>query len=222
MADLIILVPSRGRPRNVTRLREACDRTCRADTRLHFGFDNDDPHLTENLLMAGGAQFTTSDRMGLTAWTNALAALNMRTPALASLGDDMVPVTPGWDDLLLSACGAAGMAYPDDRRRDDIPEAIVMTTNIVSALGWMAPPSMDHWFIDSAWADIGNGARCLAYLPHVTVEHRHPNVPGGDKPDQTNWDASPRFAADMAAYQKWRIAGDGMRSDIAKVRAVCR
>ena len=42
MTDLALLVPSRGRPKNVARLIEACEKTCRASTVIHFGFDNDD------------------------------------------------------------------------------------------------------------------------------------------------------------------------------------
>lgn len=221
MADLVMLVPSRGRPQNVARLVEACSRTCTADTVLAFGFDEDDPAYVENLKAADGCLTSIRPRLGLAAWTNELASLHMDAAHLASIGDDMVPVTDGWDEKLIAACGQTGMAYPNDGRRDDIPEAIVMTTDIVGALGWMCPPGLEHWYIDNVWSDIGRGAGCITYLPDVVVKHRHPNVPGGDKPDQTYWDASPKMAADMAAYQRWRLAKDGMRADVAKVRALC-
>ena len=220
MTDLVLLVPSRGRPKNVTRLLEACAATCRAATVVHFGFDNDDPEMLANLAAADGALFSVSQRMGLARWTNYLAAAHVSDGAVCSIGDDMVPLTDGWDERLLAACGTTGMAYPNDRRRDDIPECVVMTTDIVAALGWMCPPGLEHWYIDNAWSDLGRGAGCIAYLPDVVVEHRHPNVPGGDKPDRTYWDASPKMAADMAAYQRWRLKG--MREDIGKVRVLCQ
>lgn len=45
MGDLALLVPSRGRPHNIARLIDAMDRTCRGDTRLVVGVDDDDPTL---------------------------------------------------------------------------------------------------------------------------------------------------------------------------------
>ena len=218
MTDLAVLVPSRGRPQNVARLLEACRETCRANTLLHFGFDEDDPQLLANVSAADGcALVTVAPRMGLAGWTNRLAFADLAdAPHLASLGDDMVPVTDGWDARLLDAAGPAGMAYPNDKRRADIPELIVMSSVIVRALGWMCEPSLEHWFVDNVWRDLGAAAGCLAYLDDVVVEHRHPNVPRGDPPDQTYWDASPKMAADMAAYQRWRLTR--MRTDIETVR----
>lgn len=220
MTDLAVLVPSRGRPHNVARLISACKRTCAGDVLLAFGFDEDDPALADNLAaLSWNASATVRPRMGLAPWTNELAALHPDAAWLASLGDDMEPVTPGWDVKLCAAAGPRGMAYPDDQRRDDVPEAVVMAAAVVKALGWMCPPGFDHWYIDNTWRDIGAGAGCLTYAREVTVKHWHPNVtntPG----DPTYWDAAPKMGADLAAYQKWRLARDGMRAAIERVRNV--
>lgn len=222
--DLAVLVPSRGRPRNVDRLITACGKTCRATTHLWFGFDADDPQIDANTSMASGrAALVIQPRMSLTGWTNYLAAQNMDAPYLASLGDDMVPVTDGWDELLITAIehySGVGYAYPDDRRRNDIPEAVVVSTVIVAALGSMCPvqpdgtPVVDHWFVDCMWKDLGMGARCICYVPEVIVEHRHPNVTG-QPGDATYNDAAQSYDSDLAAYQRWR-----MRDMPGQVRAV--
>jgi len=225
MADLAVLVPSRGRPASVERLVRACALTCAADTVLHFGFDEDDPELEANIAAAAGWPRTVAPRMGLAAWTNRLArkytAEGLPPPrALASVGDDMRPVTAGWDRMLLDKLPAGGgFCYPDDKRRDDIPEAVVISTPIVEALGWMALPQCAHWFIDNVWADLGRAAGCLVYCPDVTVEHLHPNVrPDVTRTDQTYHDAAGSFDADLAAYQSWRLRR--MRADAAVVRGV--
>ena len=205
----------------MARLIEACAKTCRASTILHFGFDTDDPAYTANITAADGALVTVRSRMGLAHWTNALSALHEDTRWQASIGDDMVPLTDGWDERLCEAAGTAGMAYPDDRRRADIPEAIVISTSLVRALGWFCEPTLHHWYIDSVWADLGRAAGRLRFLPDVVVEHRHPNVPGsGARPDATYSDAAAGFAADLAAYQKWRLKR--MRADIETVRECLR
>lgn len=223
MADLYVLVPSRGRPGSVARLAEACARTCEADTRLHFAFDDDDPALRANIAAAGEHRYTVGPRDGLAGWTNELAARHVKrddAAALASVGDDMLPVTPGWDRLLLEAMPAGGgFSYPDDQRRDDIPEAVVISMPIVAALGWMCAPGLHHWYIDNVWADLGRGAGCLAYCPDVLIQHLHPNVrPDVTKPDGTYHDAAQRYDSDLAAYQRWRLRD--MPRDIGTVRGV--
>ena len=204
----------------MTRLREACKRTCELDVHLHFGFDSDDPFLQDNILAAGDALFTTGDRMHLAGWTNLLATYHPKAPYLASIGDDMVPVTPGWDRLLVEAQQryGPGFTYPDDKRRHDIPEAVVIDARITAALGWVCEPTLTHWYVDNVWADLGNGAGCLTYVPAAVVEHRHPNIPGGDKPDGTYNDAARCYNHDLTRYQSWRLRR--MRADVSAVRGV--
>jgi hypothetical protein len=196
-------------------------RTCRTSWTLHFGFDNDDDYEA-NIRAAAGCRWEVELRKGLAAWTNALAAryLDESVPYLASVGDDMVPETDGWDERLITAIEhmGGGFAYPFDGRRSDIPECCVVSTPIVAALGWMALPTSSHWFIDTAWGDLGRPDR-LAYLPDVTVRHLHPNVAGGDPHDQTYEDANPQLTKDLAAYQRWRLMD--MPRDREKVRSAC-
>ena len=219
--DLVLLVPSRGRPANVQRLNETCKRTCTARTLLHFGFDDDDPAREQNIKAAEGCSWTSRERMNLTGWTNKLAVMNMElAPALASIGDDMVPETPGWDTALLDALPAGGgAAYAHSNRRDDIPEHIVISTSLVAALGRFALFG-GHWYIDEGWRDVfgPSGAGCLAFVPDVTIRHLHPNVPGGDPADRTYHDAAEEFDADLATYQRWRLSPRGMAADIDTVR----
>lgn len=221
--DLIVLVPSRGRPGNVARLVEACDRTCRATTKLYFGFDLDDPQrpASEAAVPADRHGHVSGPRKGLGGWTNYLADMIgvPNAPYLASIGDDMVPVTDGWDEQLITGIEhmGGGFAYPDDGRRTDVPEAVVVSTAIVQALGWMCAPGLHHWYIDNVWRDLGTGAGCLLYCGDIHVPHLHPNVTG-QPGDATYNDAAQSFNSDLAAYQRWRMRN--MPRDISTVRAV--
>ena len=50
---------------------------------------------------------------------------------------------PGWDKALIRAIvetGGTGFSYPWDGTREDIPEAVVVSSDIVAALGWMCLP----------------------------------------------------------------------------------
>jgi hypothetical protein len=218
-ADLEVFIPSRGRPKSVERVVMAYALTCQANTKLRFAFDRDDDKLEENIAATQGHSYMVGARDTLTGWTNKLAAKHAGAClALASFGDDHVPVTDGWDAKLLAALPAGGgYSYPNDHRRDDIPEAVVISASIVNALGWMSPPFVSHWYQDNVWADLGRATGSLVYCPDVIVKHLHPNVlrqPG----DQTNHDAAQRYDSDLAAYQQWRL--HGMRRDIDTVLGV--
>jgi hypothetical protein len=210
--DLLIIVPSRGRPGNVERLLDAVHQTTRATTHVHVAVDNDDPEEAAcwaawNRHRATGDRLQTGPRMGLVAWTNKIAAARAgEYQALASFGDDHLPRTKGWDTACLRALadmGGTGICYPWDGVREDIPEAPVVSADIVQALGWFFPPPLRHYFGDDALGAIGRGAGCLRHLRAVWVEHLTPangKAPG----DQTYRDNSASISADKAAYQQWR------------------
>lgn len=218
LGDLLVIVPSRGRPQNIARLLDAVHATAKMKTRVHVAVDDDDPELDryEYVLKQAGAdgdEMTVGPRKGLCEWTNKLAVTYAGSfPFLASLGDDHVPFTPGWDKALIRAIvemGGTGFAYPWDGTREDIPEAVVLSSDIVAALGWMCLPGLSHWYPDNVWADLGRGAGCLRHLRAVKVEHAW-------KGDQTSRESSVSLAADREAYYAWRRS-ERMEQDIGKI-----
>ena len=217
--DLLIIVPSRGRPGSIARLLDAVHATRKLDTHVHVAVDSDDPRLGEYEAVmkdhgGDGDRMDCGPRKSLTGWTNDIAVRWAgEYPFLASLGDDMVPRTPGWDRALTRAItdlGGTGFSYPHDGIRTDVPEAVVMSSDIVRALGWMANPALEHFWIDNTWADLGRGAGCIRHLRVVVVEHLHPDA-GKAAGDGTYAESNKKIPADRAAYFRWRaerMAGD--------------
>ena len=122
--DLLIVVPSRGRPSSIARLLDAVHGTAKAQTHVHVAVDDDDPELERYKYVmkqaAGeGDKLTVGPRKGLCAWTNEIAVPAAEEyPYLASLGDDMVPRTPGWDKALIRGIermGGTGITFPVGR-----------------------------------------------------------------------------------------------------------
>jgi hypothetical protein len=221
--DLAILVPSRGRPASVARLIEACAKTCRTSYVLHFGFDDDDPQVAGAAKWASPiCQVSVGPRKGLAAWTNHLAQywLGAKPPPsyLASIGDDHLPETPGWDERLITELEhiGGGFAYPNDLRRVDIPEAVLLSTGIVEALGWMCQPDLHHWNVDVVWGELGRAAGRLVFCRDVIVRHLNPGVRRDVPIDDTYRDAANDYDADLVAYQKWRLYQ--MHKDIETVK----
>ena len=209
--DLLDIVPSRGRPQSIARLLDAVHGTAKAATNVHVAVDDDDEELSRYeyvMKQAGGEHdvLEAGPRKGLCAWTNEVAVRRAgEYPFLASLGDDMVPRTPGWDRALIRGIermGGTGITYPWDGTREDIPEAPFVSSDIVAALGWFFLPEVSHWYGDNALADLGRGAGCLRHLRAIAVDHL--NAVAQAKPDATARDNGRSLEADRDAYWQWR------------------
>ena len=238
MADLVVIVPSRGRPKAAREMAQSFAATCVADTELLFAVDRDDPFLDdyvlENASPAGsalGAWFAHSDVAAVDSHSMG-EALALAVPlvleespapfAIGFAGDDHRPRTVGWDKAYLDALRelGTGIVYGNDLLQGErIPTQMAMTSDIVRALGYMAPPSLVHLYFDNFWKVLGNGADCLRYLPDVVVEHMHP-VAG-----KAEWDegykrvnSNAMYEHDKAAFDDWLRTS--MLSDVAKVRAL--
>ncbi len=223
--DLLIITPSRARPANIARLLVAVHELRRMETHVHVAVDDDDPALGEYeriFARHGGEQdaLETGPRRNLTGWTNEVALRRAGDyTCLASFGDDHVPRTRGFDRALVTACTQDGpaIAYPFDGMREDIPEAPVVDSRIVAALGWLLNPVLSHYYVDDTLGALGRGAGCLRYLRAVAVDHVHPGV-GTAEGDATYRSSAERIPADKAAYQQWRT--EQMAADVATVRAL--
>ena len=221
MRDLLIITPTRQRPGSARRLAAAVRDTATADTVLLLAVDDDDPGYDGGI---EGAEVIRGPRRKCARWSNLIAA--ERGPqyrAVASLGDDHIPVTPGWDTALLDAIdamGGTGIAYGDDTlQHENLPTAPVISSDIVAALGWLFHPQMLHYYCDNIWKDIAAGAGCLAYLPDVIVRHLHCSA-GTAPRDQVYADEEHAMGPDEASYRAWRASPDGMAADVATVRAL--
>lgn len=231
MRDLLVIVPSRGRPERLAVMLNACLSLAEADTAVAVAFDDDDAVPYRRLMLdrflddvrgVEPLEWHCGPRKSLAAWTNELAAKHLGGyRALASLGDDHVPRTLGWDRLLLEALdavGGQGIAYGNDLHQGEaLPTAPVISAGIVKALGWMMEPALRHMHVDDVWRDLGQAAGCLAYVPGVVIEHRHPDA-GKAPEDQVYAESLEGAQDDREAYYRWRA--ERMAGDVAKIRAL--
>lgn len=194
MADLVVIVPSRGRPHAIVEMAKAFALTCTADTDLVFAVDEDDPAVEEYSKEISRVIYGTDLFDGRHAgvcvcpapstMVRALNATAIREiqdgspQAVAFLGDDHRPRTEGWDTAYLEALAAKpGLVYGNDRIQGmNLPTQVAMSASLVRALGHMAPPVLRHMYVDNYWLQLGLAADCITYLPGVTVEHLHPYV----------------------------------------------
>lgn len=236
MADLIVIVPSRGRPDSVRELAEAFDKTCTGNTEFVLAVDDNDPAMdayAETVHELAGSSKIRLTLCGVTEPTNMVRALNATAVGLITylgqspravgfMGDDHRPRTEGWDSAYLEALWdlGTGIVYGDDLlQRGGLPTQCAMTADIIRELGYMAPPTLTHLAVDNWWLELGRQAGCIRYLPDVVVEHMHP-VAG-----KAEWDEGHRrvnapemYSRDLAEFA--RIQSEDLTGQVAKVRAL--
>lgn len=227
MADLVVIVPSRGRPDNAYWLAEAFRDTTEYDVRPVFAVDSDDPKASEynEVVRLGLGSVIVADHTSMVDALNKRAAGfaeledELRPAAIAFMGDDHRPRTQSWDRAYLDALAAKpGIVYGNDLiQGEQLPTQCAMSTEVVRALGHMAPPVLRHLYVDNYWRDLGKAAGCLTYLPDVVIEHLHP-VAGKAAVDDgyRRVNAPEMYQRDAAAYETYMREHGGR--DVAAVR----
>lgn len=231
--ELMVIVPTRGRPRNIVEVLKAWRDTDAFDVAgMVVVYDADDEKYTEygQVLLAWGNEWPVAgvlekQRLLLVPKLNKtatlMAGLEERAAfALGFAGDDHVPLTPGWAQTFLATLKemGTGIVYGDDMFQGaNLPSQWVMTSDIVRALGRMVPANVEHLYCDNSILDLSKAADCIQYLPDVKIEHRHPIV------RKTEWDenysrfnARAQYRRDGFLYEKWKA--EQMAADVATVQ----
>jgi hypothetical protein len=209
--SLLMMVPTRWRRDNCERLLKSfTEATDNAD--LVFITDADDQDTYQDMdwgpaaneiIDSGGA------RIGTTVKVNHITGMHADDfDAFGYIGDDHLFTTPHWDTMLLAqleSMGGTGMVFGDDKRRNDIPETVIITSDIVKELGHFAEPTLAHYYIDNVWAELGGRANLIRYCPDVVLEHLHYQVNKSVEHDQTYCSAEDLWGtSDMEAFYAWR------------------
>ena len=246
MVDLVVLIPSRGRPDTAVPIVDSFAETCvTTDTLLVFVVDESDPTLPAyaealdvepvdaQAATAGDWARLTERRVGVlrTPGTNLIESLNiaatkvagdMRPFAVAFLGDDNRPRTRGWDARFVQELRdlGTGLVFGDDQiQGENLPTQVAMTADVIRAIGYMGPPNLTHLYIDNFWLDLGRNAGCIRYLPDVVIEHLHPIAGKGEVDEgyrRVNAPGAYQFGQD--AYAAY--VAESLERDVATVKAL--
>lgn len=209
-----VVCPSRGRPGNVARLVESWQMT-EAIADLFVCVDDDDPTL-DAYRELDGFELVVGPAKRFAAWVNEIGPkLAADYDIVAVFGDDNVCRSMRWDAEVEAAMPPLGVVWGNDLyQRGRLATAPFVDSRIIQHLGWMAPPGVEHLFVDNTWMAIGAHFGTLTYLPDVIIEHAHPYA------HKASWDAVYRaanaetqYATDRAAFEAW--CDDRLVSDLA-------
>ena len=205
--SLLVFTPTRGRrERCEEMLKSFRETTDNAD--LLFVIDEDDQDTYEGMDWSPAECAVSAPRGTLSEIINRTAmSFADAYDVLMLVADDHLFRTPHWDTIMLGALeqmGGTGFAYPDDKRRQDIPEIVMISSDIVRALGFFAEPSLGHFYIDNVWAELGKRSGLIRFVPQVMIEHRHYSVCPDVEHDTTYRSAESLWGhPDLLAYQEW-------------------
>lgn len=227
--DLIVIIPSRGRPETVAELDRAFVETCTNESTLALlAIDGDDPAHDEYMAAILGchrlvAVHEQPSGTMVSALNGAALSVAREWVAIGFMGDDHLPRTVGWDEQYLAALRemGTGIVFGNDLLQGHrLPTQCAMTSDIVRAVGYMSPPMLKHLYVDNTWLVWGNSLGRLRYLKDVIVEHRHPTA------GKAMWDEGYLRVNDGAVAEHDRLAFEaytrdgGLRADLEKIQAV--
>lgn len=204
----VIILPTRGRALRIADTMDALlSKSTTSD--IVVAIDSDEEH---SYFRYPGVEYDVGSADGLAGMTPKLNAVAVRKMMdynfIIFMADDVIPVTHGWDELLIDAIADVpmGISYPDDGIQGfRLPSnGTCFDAKIVRSLGFLSPPELPHLYCDNSWKSIGNGMQSLRYCGHVEVDHRHHSI-GKSEWDSTyaitNKQSTARAA--MVAYRRW-------------------
>lgn len=125
-------------------------------------------------------------------------------PYYAIMGDDIVPMTNNWDQILKAAAGRFRIAYPDDGiQHHRLATHPFIGGDLVRSQGFVEEPSMGDWYADNCRMEIGRALHLLKYVEEVKFDHMH-YINGKAPLDETYQKQQGRDPKD---YIKWQSTG---------------
>ena len=187
---------------------------------FYYGMDTDDHHL---YVVPAGAKTLINERLRLVPKLNRMAQqLQEEYKYLYFIGDDHRFVTAAWEERFLEdAEKTAGLTimYGNDLLQGAaLPTAVFISTAITAALGFMAPPCIQHMYADNFWKDLGSSLGVLKYYPDIIVEHMHFSVKKS-KSDAQYREVAALHRSDEVAYKEY--LKNTFSADIERVRKAC-
>lgn len=204
MKTNLVVLPSRSRPEKVQIAAQALLEHSRISD-IIIAIDDDQSELYPPI---EGVRFEVNERLRMNGTLNRVALRYAEQyQTIYFLGDDHVVRTPGWDELLFSSIKARGygLAYGDDKLQGkNLPTAVMMSSNIIRALGFMAPPELIHLYMDNFWLALGERLDCINYVPEAIIEHMHFSANKSEKDiHYAEVNSSEMYSKDQASFKKY-------------------
>lgn len=181
MKKLLVMVPSRGRPKRLCDMASSFTNTRNSpDTELVVYLNENDPSLKDYKLISSEMPYIFGKRLYLAEAYNYLFQKYPDYKYYSLLNDDHYFITPGWDKKLIEMIEERdgwGLSCCEDHLTDwnkfQHPSGMVISGNIPRALGYMVWPRIQHIGIDCFFKELLTPLGLMYHTTDVVIEHRH-------------------------------------------------
>jgi len=206
---IALITPTRGRPSGLMRLYESIASTISGKHEVVFAYyiDDDDEKLSEY----NDLQFPEHPNISIVPFVSQrqiiarafnLMAGQIKSEYYMNGADDMVFITPGWDEILSHriVCHPYGLYYFDDGiQHEGLATFAIVSRQWISLIGYFFPEEIRHNYIDTYIFDVACRAETLVYIAEVKLEHLHFTV-NNSLYDETYAEAEQHWGVDAEAY----------------------
>ena len=218
MNSNLVILPTRDRPDNAERCINALkEHSVLSD--FCIAIDDDQADLYPRL---DDVIYEVNPRLRMNGTLNLVANKYVdKYETIFFLGDDHLVQTPNWDEYLSSAIASKGygLAYGNDLLQGvNLATAVMMSTNLIKPVGYMAPPKLIHLFMDNYWMTLGRNLGTLWYFDKVIIEHIHP-VAGKTEWDEAYMAANSTEVSNKDREEFLRYIKEDWDTEFAKIKA---
>lgn len=174
-----MICPSRSRPQKAYEVIDTFKKTYSKRAKLIFYLDDDDVTVKDYPKSKDSDVIVhIGPRYGITGSVNQATTNYPNYRFYGFIGDDHRFRTENWDQKFIETIDEKGkgwgIAYGDDLlMHEKLPTEVVISKNIIDAMGCMVYPELKHLYIDNFWMEIGRGIERLFYIPEIIIEHMH-------------------------------------------------
>jgi hypothetical protein len=221
-SDLVVLIPTRGRPDNAIALEQAFVETNTKAKRFYIVDFNDETRSEYSWKLPVESVIMIHNETGGMAYPLNYIARQFigEFDNFAFMGDDHRPRTANWDEKFVEELyTGSDIVYGNDLFQGSaLPTAVAMSAQIVEHLRGMVPDTQRHLYLDNFWLKLGQDLGKIKYLPDVIIEHCH--AFNGKAPMDENYarvNAPEIYSADKIAFDNY-IASDQYQTLLAKLK----
>lgn len=228
MTELIMIIPSRGRPDSVARMVRAWHATGGfVGAGMVWAIDADDPTYAE--YTRAFAMHPEATWVAMNEWMPMVQKLDYVASEAAQdvhlvgfMGDDHLPRTECWVSKIVETSitnpGHAIIYGRDGFQDEHLPTWWVMTSSVIRTIGKMVPADVQHLYCDNAVKTLGEAAGILHYRSDVLIEHMHPVAGKGEMDDgYVRVNRQEQYDRDSQQYLAW--ASTGLAQDATLLRS---
>lgn len=163
---------------------------------------------TSMVMPNGWRTIYSLENLGVCGALNAALAKFPDEPWYGFVTDDSIVRTHGWSAALVKQAGRNGFANSGDNWQANrrMHGAVVFGGDLLRAIGYWAPPTLNHSGVDDAWERLGQALSNWTHVPQVLVEHRH-HGNGKAEQDESYRKSQASFDDDRIAFSLWLRSG---------------